>query len=115
MDRNTVRKFVCKRCGKNATDLQGGFTQYSQKHETDLIYENVDLCKKCFKKTQQESKNLAILQEAIVQGIFKETDLDHIKRFQTDIYFRRAVTEQIGAINCKNPISLEKWGLKNVR
>lgn len=114
MDRNSIRRFTCKRCGKPSTDLQGGFTQYSQKHETELIYENVDLCDKCFKQTNAEKKNLGFLQEAIQKGVFKQDDMEVLKRFQTDKYFRRAILENIGVIKTSNPIPLSKWGLSYV-
>lgn len=110
MNRNTVRKFICKRCDKPSKDLQGGFTQHSTKHDIDLIYENIDLCDKCFKKTRQEEKNLSFLQEGIEKGLIDKDDIETLKRFQTDIYFRRAILENLGIIKTSNPIDLSKVG-----
>jgi hypothetical protein len=98
LNRKTIRHFICKRCSKPSKDLQGGFSQYSEKHETELIYENIDLCDKCFKITTREEKNLAHLQSAIQQNIIKQEDIETLKRFQTDLPFRRSILEKIGAI-----------------
>ena len=93
--RGSIRKFVCKRCGKDAQDLQGGFTQYSKKFETNLVYENIDLCDKCFKITTREQKNLTHLQTAIELGVINKDDIETLKKFQTDKHFRKTVLENL--------------------
>lgn len=112
MNRNTIRKFVCKRCGKDAKDLQGGFKQFSEKHQVELEYENIDLCDRCFKITIREEKNVKYLQQAIAENLIKQEDIESLKRFQTDRFFRRAILENLGVIKTNNPIDLGRWGLQ---
>jgi hypothetical protein len=97
-ERKTVRHFICKRCEKPSKDLQGGFTQHSEKHDVDLVYENIDLCPKCFKKTNKEEKNLSHITEAINRGLIEQTDVTSLKRFQTDMPFRKLILEKCGII-----------------
>jgi hypothetical protein len=97
----TVRKFICKRCEKPSKDLQGGFSQWSQKHQAELIYENIDLCDKCFKITRNEEKNLKYLQEAMSKGLIKEGDIETLKRFQMEKPFRTEILEKLGYIKRK--------------
>ena len=93
-----LRKFICKRCGKKSTDKKGGFSIHSEKHNVDLIYENIDLCDRCFKKTTREEKNLKYLQEAITRGLINQNDIPTLKKFQTNLCFRKEILEKIGVI-----------------
>jgi hypothetical protein len=104
----SLRKFTCKRCGKPSKDLQGGFTTFNKKHNVELMYENIDLCDKCFKKTTREEKNLKYLQEAISQNIIDKDDVATLKRFQVDMPFRRDILEKIGVIKVNEEKRLKR-------
>jgi hypothetical protein len=96
-----MRKFVCKRCGKKATDKQGDFSHYSQKHETTLFYENIDLCDKCFKKTTKEERSVKMLEGLVEQNILSRDDIEGLKRFQKDPQFKRECLIKGGFIKTK--------------
>ena len=101
MIEKTMRKFTCVRCGKKTQDKQGGFSQYSQKHETDLIYENIDLCDKCFKKTTKEERSVKMLEGLVEQGILSRDNIEELKLFQTDPQFKRECLIKGGFIKTK--------------
>jgi len=94
----TKRHFVCKRCGKKATDLQGGDRIYSKKHDCIIESENVDLCNRCFKLTRKEEKNVQFLQMAIQEGVLDKDDVEAFKKFQTDKVFKKEILEKCGII-----------------
>lgn len=111
MNRNTIRHFICIRCHKSSTDKQGGFTRHDIKLNADLIYENYDLCKKCFKKTLKEQKQIGQVQELIEKKILSSEE--DIKRFQTDPIFRRETVSKYfiakkGDLKKRNALILEE-------
>ena len=80
-----VRHFICKRCEKPSTDEHGGFSRYDKKHNAELIYENVDLCRKCFKLTRKDQSNFNRIKILFEKHILNE---NNIKQFQTDRQFK---------------------------
>lgn len=98
MDSRSIRKFICKRCGKPSKDLQGGFNQFSTKHNIVIQYENIDLCDRCFKITNREQKHIENLKKAIELGVISDKDIESLKLFQSNVHFRKTILEKIGVI-----------------
>jgi len=80
------RKFICKRCGKQSSDEQGGFERFDKKLDIKIVYENVDLCKKCFNRSVKDYNQLRFVESLSQKGILK-TEEDFLK-FQSDKKFR---------------------------
>lgn len=104
-----IRTFICKRCGKKDHDKEGGFSRFDTKHNVNLIYENIDLCRKCFKITKKEQMRLTMVQKLMeLKLLVTEED---IKRFQTDKQFRNKLIQD-NFINKKGSVKERNKKLK---
>ncbi len=91
MDRNTIRKFICKRCNKPTHDFLAvakGVLPDGTRWED----ENLDLCKKCFKITRKEYNQTEVIREALSYGLIKDEDLP---KLQTDKDFKRKIFREL--------------------
>ena len=103
-----VRKFVCKRCGKNSHD-EYGYSSRELPDGTRIEEEFIDLCKKCFKKSVNESRQTIRLREAIMSGECTEED---ITEMQKSSVYKRKLYERLGIIRTESWISRQKKKLK---
>jgi len=116
MVRETTRRFICKRCGKPSTDKMGGFSRWDSKNQVEIIYENIDLCNPCFKRTRKEQSQIGMLQQLMQKGILK-TEEDFIK-FQEDKQFRNKLIQEnfvakSGDLKAKNKAYIEELRKKS--
>jgi len=91
MERNTIRHFICKRCNKKTHDFLAvlkGVLPDGTKFED----ENIDLCKRCFKKTRKEQAQTALVQQAFQLGLIKDEDFTKI---QDDMQFKKHLFEKL--------------------
>ncbi len=87
-----IRTFYCKRCNKKSHDKEGGFSRYDTKNKVNLIYENIDLCPKCFKITKKDQQRLTMIQKLMQLKILNNEE--DLKRFQTDKQFRNKLIQE---------------------
>ena len=90
-----VRYFDCKRCGKRTHDQWANAPYFSEKHQIMIHQENLDLCKKCFKKTRKEQSQTMAVKEAMEKGLLKEDDLSKI---QDDPNFKAQLFEKLNKL-----------------
>jgi len=83
--RKGSRSFICKDCGKRSNDQWGGFKRYDTKNEILLEYENVDLCRKCFKKFRKAQAKFYMIQTLFAKKLLNE---ENVKKFNEDKQFR---------------------------
>ena len=96
MERNTIRKFICKRCNKPTHDFLAvakGILPDGTRWED----ENIDLCKRCFKITRKEMNQTEVIREALTTGLVQDKDL---KRLQTDKDFKRKIFRELAERKC---------------
>jgi len=91
MERNTIRKFICKRCNKPTHDFLAvakGVLPDGTRWED----ENLDLCKRCFKITRKETNQTEVIREALAQGLVKDEELP---KLQIDANFKRKIFREL--------------------
>jgi hypothetical protein len=92
------RSYICMRCEKKSVDFRSGYSEVL-KDGTKLETENVDLCNKCFKKTQSEYRQTEYIKDKLGKGELKDEDLHKI---QDSPSFKRELYESSeGLINKK--------------
>ena len=85
MLRKGSRSFICKDCGKRSSDQWGGFKRYDTKNDIMLEYENIDLCRKCFKKFKKAQSKFYMIQTLFAKKVLNE---ENVKKFNEDKQFR---------------------------
>jgi hypothetical protein len=92
----TPRRFKCMRCEKMTVDYLAGYKKEFE-DGVKLETENIDLCNKCFKKTQSEHRQTEFIKDALGKGELKDEDLI---KLQEDKNFKRKFYEsKEGIIN----------------
>ena len=82
------RFYICMRCEKKSCDYRSGYTEELE-DGTKLETENVDLCNKCFKKTQSEYRQTEFIQDKLGKGEITDEDLHLIQdspNFKRELY-----------------------------
>ena len=82
------------RCEKKSNDYRAGYTKTFE-DGVKLETENIDLCNKCFKKTQSEYRQTEFIKDKLGKGEIKEEDL---KRIIDEPNFKRELYEGEGGI-----------------
>lgn len=102
------RRFICMRCEKACNDYRAGYKKTFE-DGVKLETENIDLCNKCYKKTESEYRQTEFIKDKLGKGDIKEEDL---KRISEDPNFKRELYEgKDGIVNKKGKAKAFKENL----
>lgn len=112
--RQKNRRFVCRQCGKNASDRP----QPTESKDSNVEIELLDLCDNCFKIYKKEVQQAYILVDLVQKGKVSQDEMKHLtdlriaghqeafKKFRTKLLRRNENTK--GFLKFKKQLMIKK-------
>lgn len=77
--RQKPRRFICKRCNKKSKDSMD-----EKPLDKDVTFEDLDLCKKCFKEYKKEMQQTYTLIGLVQTGRVSKDEMEILHKYQID-------------------------------